>query len=285
MNEVAPNVFAEVTYAGVNVGAIRGSRGVVAVDTPSFPRDARDWAMRLHRLSQFPVQYLVLTDYHGDRTLNSRWLSAPIIAHEATAVRLNSYDKRYPVAFSDSLIARYPNRGRELSASPVERAAISFLAKMSVFKGGPEICLLALPGPTEGNVMVYVPETAVLFTGDTLCIDCHPLPGDGKIHRWLETLDLLANWPGELQTIVPGRGPICDRRAIQPVRAYLEALLAQARAHWQAQRPREEMVQFVPDFISQFPLGDLPPDWVKRQIKQSLERAFDEIKLTAVALA
>jgi glyoxylase-like metal-dependent hydrolase (beta-lactamase superfamily II) len=283
MNEVAPNVFIETGYAGVNVGAIRTPKGIIAIDAPSFPRDARDWAMRLHRLSQFPIQFLVLTDYHGDRTLNSRWLNAPIITHQETAVRLASYDKRYPLAFSESLSLRYPNRGREFSGAPVERAAISFEEKIAIFKGGREICLLALPGPGMGNVLVYAPETAVLFTGDILAVDSHPLPGDGQIQAWLHTLDYLAEWPDEQITFVPGRGAASSREAIQPVREYLAHLLNRANAHRLANGPREEMSRYIPEFMERFPLGDLPVDWVKRQIRHSLERAYDEIKLTAVA--
>lgn len=283
MNEVAPNVFIETGYAGVNVGAIRTPKGVIAIDAPSFPRDARDWAMRLHRLSQFPIQFLVLTDYHGDRTLNSRWLSAPIIAHQETAVRLASYDKRYPLAFSESLSLRYPNRSREFSGAPVERAAISFVDRVAIFKGGLEVCLLAWSGPGEGNLLVYVPETAVLFTGDTLVVNSHPPSGDGHILAWLQTLDQLAEWPADLATIVPGRGPACGREAIRPARDYLAQMVARANEHWLAGRAREEMGLYVPEFIEQFPIGDLPAEWVKRQIRQSLERAYDEIKLTAVA--
>lgn len=283
MNELAPNVFIETGYAGVNVGAIRTAKGVIAIDAPSFPRDARDWAMRLHRLSQFPIQFLILTDYHGDRTLNSRWLSAPIITHQETAVRLASYDKRYPLAFSESLGARYPNRSREFSGAPVERAAVSFVDQIAIFKGGLELRLIALPGPGEGNLLVYAPETAVLFTGDVVVVDSHPLPGDGSVQAWLRTLDQLAQWPDEVATIVPGRGAARSPDAIKPVRDYLAQMIARAAEHWQAGFPREEMAGYLPEFIEQFPIGDLPADWVKRQIRHSLERTYDEVKLTAVA--
>lgn len=71
------NIFVETHYAGVNVGAILTYKGLIAVDVPTFPREARDWAIRLHRLNQYPLQFVILTDYSGDRTLNTRWLSAP----------------------------------------------------------------------------------------------------------------------------------------------------------------------------------------------------------------
>jgi len=279
MNELAKNIFVETNYIGVNVGAILTYKGPIAIDVPTFPRDARDWAMRLHRLNQYPLQFVVLTDYNGDRTLNTRWLSAPTITHQQTAVRLNSYDKRYPLAFSESLNARYPDRGREFNSTPVERPAISFGEKLALFKGNREICLIAASGPTTGNIWVYVPDTAVLFTGDTLVVDTHPLLSDGSCSQWLQSLDLLAHWPDPIEAIVPGRGPICDQRAIQPIYTFLQQMQERARQHWQNQLPREELAQYIPEFIDQFPLGLLPADWVKRQIKQSLERVYDEIKL------
>ena len=279
MNELAKNVFVETNYIGVNVGAILTYKGPIAVDTPTFPRDARDWAMRLHRLSQYPLQFVILTDYNGDRTMNTRWLSAPSITHTQTAVRLNSYDKRYPLAFSESLNTRYPDRGREFNATAVERPAISFGEKLALFKGNREVCLIAAPGPTAGNIWVYVPDTAVLFTGDTLVTNTHPLLIDGSCQQWLKSLDMLAHWPQPLQSIVPGRGPICDQDAIQPIHNFLSQMQERARHHWQTQQSREELSRYVPEFINQFPLGDLPNDWVKRQIRQSLERVYDEIKL------
>lgn len=279
MNELAKNIFVETSYTGVNVGAILTYKGPIAIDVPTFPRDARDWAMRLHRLNQYPLQFVILTDYHGDRTLNTRWLSAPTITHEQTAVRLNGYDKRYPLAFTESLNARYPDRGREFNNTPVERPAISFAEKLALFKGSREICLIAAPGPTQGNIWFYVPDTAVLFTGDTLVVDTYPFLSDGSCQLWLDSLDLLANWTSPLQAIVPGRGPICDQSAVQPVHDFLRQMQERAQQHWQDQLPREEMGRYVSEFIGYFPPGTLPIDWIKRQIKQSLERVYDEIKL------
>ena len=279
MKEIANNVFVETSYTGVNVGAVLTPKGGIAIDAPTFPRDARDWAMRLHRLDQYPLQFIILTDYNGDRVLNTRWLNAPAIVHEQTAVRLNNYDKHYPLMFGESLSARYPDRSRELSAAGVERPSFSFAETLRLYKGGREICLIAAPGPTTGNIWVYVPDTAVLFTGDTLVVNTHPMLSEGSCRQWLESLDKLAQWPQPIQTIVPGRGPICDQQAIQPARHFLSQMRSYARQHWQAQQAREELYHCVPELMNLFPLNDLPADWVKRHIKQSLERAYDEIKL------
>ena len=56
MREIAENVFIETEYDGVNVGAVRTRRGIIAIDVPSYPRQARDWAMRLHTFTPREVQ-------------------------------------------------------------------------------------------------------------------------------------------------------------------------------------------------------------------------------------
>ena len=48
MNELGKNIFVETHYAGVNVGAILTYKGLIAVDVPTFPREARDWACLLY---------------------------------------------------------------------------------------------------------------------------------------------------------------------------------------------------------------------------------------------
>jgi glyoxylase-like metal-dependent hydrolase (beta-lactamase superfamily II) len=283
MDELGKDIFVETSYLGVNVGAIRTHRGVIAIDAPSFPRDARDWVLRLHRLSQFPIQFVILTDYLGDRILNARWFGAPAIAHQHTDTRLSSYDKRYAPSLSESLGARHPERGREFNSNyVVERPVISFSHKMALFRGPHEVQLIAAPGPTTGNIWVYLPETAVLFTGDTLVVDTHPLLSDGSCQQWLATLDQLEQFPHPLHAIVPGRGPVCATNAVTAVRHYLHQMQTRAAAHWQAGLTRDDMTNYVAEFMDYFPLGQLPLDWVKRHIKQSLERVYDEIKLTAM---
>ncbi|HFQ94131.1 MAG TPA: hypothetical protein ENK32_08995, partial [Anaerolineae bacterium] len=76
MEQIANNIYVETNYEGVNVGAIVTPKGVIAIDAPSYTRQARDWAMRLNALHPKGIQYTILTDWHGDRILNTRWLNA-----------------------------------------------------------------------------------------------------------------------------------------------------------------------------------------------------------------
>lgn len=280
MEQIADGVYVETSYEGVNVGAIMAQDGPIAIDAPSYPRDARDWATRLHTLNRHPVQFVVLTDCHGDRILNTRWLNAPIIAHQATAERLNSYDKRYPQALLESLMARNPMGGRLLSNNPVERAAISFSHELHFFDDGCEIIFTAAPGPTPGNLWVYLPEAGILFAGDTVTVGRHPLLAEANSQQWLATLERLQQWPQEIKLIVSGRGPLCDISAVQPIRDYIEQMRQRIQQHCDENRPRSETSVYVAEFLSMFPIGKCPVEWVQRQIKLSLERMYDEIQFS-----
>lgn len=280
MEQLADRVYVETAYDGVNVGAILTQDGPIAIDVPSYPRDARDWATRLHTLNRRPVHFVVLTDCHGDRVLNTRWLIAPIIAHQATADRLSGYDKRYPQALLDSLLARNPIGGRLLSNSPVERVTLSFSQDLRLLKEECEVAFVAAPGPTPGNIWLYLPQTGILFAGDTITPGRHPLLAEANSEQWLATLERLKQWPEEIKIIVSGRGSLCDVSAVQPVCNYIEQMRARIQQHCLEKRVRADTATYVPEFLSMFPMNNAPAEWLERQIRLSLERVYDEIQLT-----
>lgn len=280
MQEIAENVFIATDYDGVNVGAVRTRRGIIAIDVPSYPRQARDWAMRLHTLSPRSVQYTILTDYHGDRILNARWLNAPVIAHEATADRLRSYDKRYPQTLLESLASRNPELGRELSQSPVEHASMSFSKLMQVWKGGMEIQLIALPGPTTGSIGVYLPHCGVMFAGDCVVTDMPPLLTEANTAVWLQSIQQLQNWAEPINHLIPGRGKPTDFSAVTAVADYIQTMRHRLHNHIMEQRPREEIHTYLNEFMTLRPASAVSPEWLKKQLKHSLEHVYDEIQLS-----
>ncbi len=279
MEKIAENVYIEKEYDGVNVGAIRTTQGIIAVDVPSYPQQARDWARRLRSLTPRPLLFIILTDYNGDRIVNSRWLNAPIIAHQITAEKIYKYDKRYPAYMLESLAARHPLDGRHLSSTPVEKPAVSFTRQMSSLKGNTDVVLTAAPGPTAGNLWVYLPRQKILFAGDTITTDWHPLLLEGTSKQWLKTLNRLQQWPEHLHTIVSGRGGTVTDETISIMQRYLHTLRSHIQQHIYAYRRREEIAQYIPELLEMFPLNGVPADWLRSQVRRSLDHVYDEIQL------
>lgn len=50
---------------------------------------------------------------------------------------------------------------------------------------------LLYPGPshTHGSILVWLPESKVLFTGDVLFTNYHPYLAEGDLDSWAKVLD------------------------------------------------------------------------------------------------
>lgn len=278
MEQLADKVYVETRYAGVNVGAVVTRKGIICIDIPSYPRDARDWVTQLHLLDPRPIRYIILTNTHGDRLLNMRWFNAPLIAQQAAADKLHSYDKRYPQPLLDSLIARNLDAGRELNNMPVERAAISFSHDLSLYYNHKQIRLEHLPGPETGSICVQLVDAGILFTGDLLAVDTCPMLAQADTTAWLESLERLRQPEYNAAIVVPGRGPLTDGSRFAAMAGLIRDLRQRVFDLYQQNRPRSELAACAADILSIFPLGHLPREWVQSQIRMGLDLIYDEMK-------
>jgi glyoxylase-like metal-dependent hydrolase (beta-lactamase superfamily II) len=278
MEELAENIFVETSYEGVNVAAIVTKGGIICIDSPSYPRDARHWVTRLSQLNPRPIKFVILTNAHGDRILNTRWLDAPIVTHEKSAEKLNNYDKRYPQHLIDSLGQRNVMAGKELVNGPVDRAAVSYNKSISIIAGEYHIILTHNPGPSAGNSWAYIPETGILFTGDSVTVNTPPVLSDICYAEWLQSLNESIN-SFNVQIVVPGRGDIGDpAEVVPPMVEYLTYIEENIRRVVLEDKKREATAHVEDFLLSKFPIGDLPQEWVQKQIRNGLERVYNEIK-------
>jgi cyclase len=88
------------------------------------------------------------------------------------------------------------------------------------------------PAHTRGDVLVHVPGDRTIFTGDILFIEGHPIIWAGPVGNWIDACRLIE--ATDVETVVPGHGPITDKRGVAAVREYLEYVSAEARARYDA---------------------------------------------------
>jgi len=107
-------------------------------------------------------------------------------------------------------------------------------------KVGDKDVLLKQVGPahTAGDILAYVPADRLIFTGDILFIEGHPILWAGPVGNWLAACDYMLGL--ELETVVPGHGPITDKRGVQAVRDYLTYVADEARKRFDAGMPATE---------------------------------------------
>lgn len=107
-------------------------------------------------------------------------------------------------------------------------------------KVGDKDVLLKQVGPahTRGDVLAYVPEEKLIYTGDILFIEGHPILWVGPVGNWIDACDYMLGL--ELENVVPGHGPVTDKRGVRAVRDYLIYIRDEARRRFDAGMPADE---------------------------------------------
>lgn len=88
------------------------------------------------------------------------------------------------------------------------------------------------PAHTHGDLLVEVPDARLLFSGDILFIGSTPVMWAGPVEQWIAALDGILD--ADVDTIVPGHGPVTDKEGVRRVRAYWEFVAREVEARYQA---------------------------------------------------
>jgi cyclase len=280
VRELAPGVYIETGFRRVNVGAILTDAGFVLIDTPPYPDDARTWREMLAAESDKPVLAIVNTDCHVDRIVGNGWFDAQVIvAHEETIARLENLPSSFMDSAIDSLAHDMAERSHFVGIR-LRIPTVGFTYRMHLRYGGYSIPLLAMPGPTAGNLWVHLPEHRIVFVGDSVVADQHPYISSPSTKYWLESLTILRRSRFAADWIVPGRGPLVDKDATGPISEYLRLARRRVQSLYRAGRPRADTSTLVPELLDLFPYDDDDPEQIQRRIKAGLDRIYEEIKAT-----
>lgn len=102
----------------------------------------------------------------------------------------------------------------------------TFEGRLDLRVGTKDVCLLEVgPAHTSGDTLVYVPGDRVAFSGDILFIEGHPIMWAGPASNWICACERLLEL--DVETIVPGHGPITDKRGVARLKSYWEYLLSE----------------------------------------------------------
>ena len=92
--------------------------------------------------------------------------------------------------------------------------ARTFTGSLEVPVGARSVELIEVgPAHTDGDVIVHVPDAAVVFAGDILFIGDHPIMWSGPAENWIAACDrILATGA---RHVVPGHGPVTDPAGVR----------------------------------------------------------------------
>ena len=198
---------------------------------------------------------LVNTHSNPDHTFGNQLVEgAEIIASEACFEEMNAQDP----AMMAGMMANAASLGegakflRDLMGPPkfdwtgvvATLPTRTFDRELTLRVGSKALKLVNVgPAHTGGDTMVYVPEDRTVFTGDILFIESHPVIWDGPITNWITACDKILSW--DVETIVPGHGPITDKAGVRRFRGYLVYIRDEARKRFDAGLDPEEAARDI----------------------------------------
>jgi cyclase len=277
MQQLTQDVYAETSVRGANVGFVVTGEGVVLIDSPMVPSEARWWREQIAAITDQEIVYLINTDHHRGHVLGNQYLSPKVIAHELAWKEMKSYGD----SFRQRLINRFIKDDEHEVAAEFENLKIilpcvTFTNRMTLHKGNKTIRLIHVGGHTLASSLVHVIEDSVLFTGDVVVNNRHPFIGHGNSKDWLNALTFIRKL--KVDTIVPGHGEICDRETLDMLSEYIRRMRAQVRTLYRAGRSKTETGSRV-DLLNFFPVPDKNRQRIRKRFKASVGRVYEEIKV------
>ena len=224
-----------------NAGLITDGDSALLVDTLFDIRLTAEMLTAMRRAApELRIDQLVNTHSNGDHCNGNELVTgAQIIASRATADELAHESPRMMAA----LIKRAPEMGElgefflycfgafhfeEVTQTPPTR---TFEGTLDLTVGDKRVHLKQVgPAHTRGDTIVHVPADRLVFTGDILFIEGHPILWAGPVGNWIEACNYIASL--DVDTIIPGHGPITDKRGVIAVRDYLVYIRDQARQRY-----------------------------------------------------
>jgi glyoxylase-like metal-dependent hydrolase (beta-lactamase superfamily II) len=222
--EIGDGIYAFTAEGDPNSGVIVGDDAVMVVEAQATPRLARKVIDCVRSVTDKPITHLALTHYHAVRVLGASAYGAPqvVMSEKARAMVAERGREDWESEFD-----RFPRLFQGHQEIPgLTWPTTTFHGRMSVWLGRRRVDLMQLGrAHTAGDMVVYVPDQNVMFTGDIVEYRSACYCGDGHFHDWPGTLAAIRGW--ELDAIAPGRG---------------EALLGRAKV--------EEALELTADFVT-----------------------------------
>ena len=232
-----------------NAGLVAGEGEALLVDTLWDTALTGRMLTAFRRASGAPIRTLVNTHSDGDHVWGNQLVPEASIVSTAAAARVIGTE-------TPAALERFRGTGRalrELGArtgaarlrsvgeyfegmiAPYDFAGVritpptrTFSGELDLDVGGRAVKLIEVgPAHTAGDAIVLVPDARVIFAADVLFVGVTPVMWAGPLRNWLAALDLVLD--ADVDTVVPGHGPVCGKAEVEALRRYWVWLEAAVR--------------------------------------------------------
>jgi cyclase len=258
--------------AGGNAGFVVGSNGVVVIDAKMTADSAKQMLAEIGKVTPKPVTHVILTHSDADHVNG--------LAGFPRGLTIISYEN-----CKDDMSEAVDGPGRVAATALLH----DYLPTQTVSKtqdmtiDGVRLRLLHFgPGHTSGDLIVYLPDQKIVFTGDILTMQV-PLP---LVHREKHgSADgIIANLKGiaalNVETYVPGHGDPQTKATVEKRLVDSQARVAQVKKLFTEGKTLADVRKAVGDTST--PLGTILPFTEVAYRDASAAQPFDRHDLSGV---
>lgn len=239
-----------------NGGVIETAEGCVVIDAQQTARLGTQLRAATEAALQRPITRLVNTHFHLDHTAgNIAFGGVPILAHDHTLSIMSGYlgptnngtwnisaiEPKLRLFFGSnfkSLVAAGSDGERWFidrmtgpdNATIVLRAPTETFADTFCFETPGDRVRMEYWGPahSDGDLVIWLEQVKVAFLGDLMFLGRVPWLGDCDLDGWIDRLARVLLL--DVETVVPGHGPVATMQDVDVFRAHLVSLRAAVAA-------------------------------------------------------
>jgi glyoxylase-like metal-dependent hydrolase (beta-lactamase superfamily II) len=265
--EVVPGIYVISDLSFATCGFIVTDDGVVVVDTQLIPLFANEMIKEIKSVTDKPIRYAVNTHWHTDHVGGNEVFQTlgPVIAHEFTQKVIARRRREQLEGKADESL-------KQLGKLVLTPPDITFTENLTLHLGNRTIELMFLDGGhTSGDIVVYLPNEKVLFTGD-LFIKGSGLPDyrdDSSIDKMIASLKKMHAM--DVEKIICGHMGIAAKDDIQASIDKLLAFRKKVKTFVDGNIPPEKAAEQIA-----FPAGENP--FYQQHFKKIIHKLYSDLK-------
>ena len=254
MQKISNNVFVGTNFRGCNSSFVVTKEGVVVIDTPMVPAEAKKWRQEIEKHGR--IKYVINNEPHNDHVAGNCWMGGTLVAHEGTreAIKRNRQEE-----------LEQQMKWMSPDALPLDKdfyyrlPDITFTGRLTLHLGGHTFQIMEVPGHTLHETAVYMPEERVVFTSDNVVMGM-PILFQAVPDGWLKSLKKLQKL--DIDKVIPGHGPVCDKAQLKVMSdniEYIVGAVKDAMAKGWSLKEIQERVTFAERFPPMGPGDAMAP--------------------------
>lgn len=190
---------------------------------------------RHHQLSKIFITHPHPDHYYGLESLGARFTNVEINAGPITAAEI------------DSSIAQWVRTSSQKLSAGNEFAPTVALQQNEFTLNGVRIQYrIFRAGESVENMVLYVPEQQLLFTGDLAGNGVHMWLAEGRLDNWLEQLELIRSF-GSIKTVYPGHGVAGGPALLESAETYITNFKMAVKASESPANAIKKMLSLYPE--------------------------------------